>query len=98
MMRSLVRCPFGVWLAAGVLAGGALGSVCAAALRPHIVFILSDDQGFADVGYRGSEIRTPHLDRLAGSGVKLGQFYVQPMCTPTRAALMSGQYPMRLGL
>ncbi len=66
--------------------------------KPHIVFILSDDQGFADVGYRGSEIRTPHLDQLAGSGVKLEQFYVQPVCTPTRAALMSGQYPMRLGL
>ncbi len=66
--------------------------------RPHIVFILSDDQGFGDVGYRGSEIRTPHLDRLAASGVKLEQFYVQPVCTPTRAALMSGQYPMRLGL
>jgi arylsulfatase A-like enzyme len=66
--------------------------------RPNIVFILSDDQGYADVGYRGSEIRTPHLDRLAAEGVKLEQFYVQPVCTPTRAAFLSGQYPMRLGL
>jgi arylsulfatase A-like enzyme len=78
-------------------------SVClraadASALRPNIVFILSDDQGFADIGYRGSEIQTPHLDRLAASGVKLEQFYVQPVCTPTRAALMTGLYPMRLGL
>jgi arylsulfatase A-like enzyme len=69
-----------------------------AALRPNIVFILSDDQGFADIGYRGSEIATPHLDRLAAEGVKLDQFYVQPVCTPTRAALMTGLYPMRLGL
>ncbi len=66
--------------------------------RPNIVFILSDDQGFADVGYHGSEIATPNLDRLAASGAKLEQFYVQPVCTPTRAALMTGLYPMRLGL
>ncbi|MDO8540895.1 MAG: arylsulfatase [Opitutaceae bacterium] len=69
-----------------------------AAPRPNIVFILSDDQGFADIGYHGSEIATPHLDRLAASGVKLESFYVQPVCTPTRAALMTGLYPMRLGL
>jgi arylsulfatase A-like enzyme len=67
-------------------------------LRPNIVFILSDDQGFADVGYRNPELKTPHLDRLAATGVKLEQFYVQPVCTPTRAALMTGLYPMRLGL
>lgn len=66
--------------------------------RPNIVFILSDDQGFADVGYRSAEVKTPHLDRLAREGVRLEQFYVQPVCTPTRAALMTGLYPMRLGL
>lgn len=70
----------------------------AAAPRPNILFILSDDQGFADIGYRSAEIQTPQLDRLAASGVKLEQFYVQPVCTPTRAALMTGLYPMRLGL
>ena len=66
--------------------------------RPNIVFILSDDLGFADIGYRSNEVKTPHLDRLAASGVRLEQFYVQPVCTPTRAALMTGLYPMRLGL
>lgn len=66
--------------------------------RPHIVFILSDDQGFDDIGYRNPEIITPHLDALASSGVKLEQFYVQPVCTPTRACLMTGRYPMRMGL
>ena len=49
-------------------------------------------------GYRGSAIRTPHLDALAGSGVKLEAFYGQPVCTPARAALMTGRYPMRHGL
>ena len=66
--------------------------------RPNIVFILSDDQGYADIGYRSKEVVTPHLDRLAAAGVRLEQFYVQPVCTPTRAALMTGLYPMRLGL
>jgi arylsulfatase A-like enzyme len=66
--------------------------------RPHIVFIVADDMGWKDVGYHGSEIRTPHLDRLAAEGVKLEQFYVQPVCTPTRASLMTGRYPMRYGL
>lgn len=66
--------------------------------RPNILFILSDDQGYADIGYRSAEVKTPHLDRLAASGVKLEQFYVQPVCTPTRAALMTGLYPLRLGL
>ena len=70
----------------------------APALAPNLVFILSDDQGFADIGYRSREVQTPHLDRLAASGVRLEQFYVQPVCTPTRAALMTGLYPMRLGL
>ena len=67
--------------------------------RPNIVFILADDLGYADVGFNGGrEIATPHLDRLAASGARLEQFYVQPVCTPTRAALMTGRYPMRHGL
>jgi Arylsulfatase A and related enzymes len=67
-------------------------------LRPNIVFIMSDDQGWGDVGYRGSEIQTPHLDRLASEGVRLEQFYTQPLCSPTRAALLTGRYPIRYGL
>ncbi|HRE84037.1 MAG TPA: arylsulfatase, partial [Opitutaceae bacterium] len=66
--------------------------------KPNIIFILSDDQGFHDIGYRNAEIKTPHLDALAAGGVKLEQFYVQPVCTPTRACLLTGRYPMRLGL
>jgi arylsulfatase B len=66
--------------------------------RPHIVYIVSDDQGWKDVGFHGSDIKTPNLDQLARGGVRLEQFYAQPMCTPSRAALMTGRYPHRYGL
>ena len=66
--------------------------------KPNIVCILADDLGWSDAGWHGSEIRTPALDRLAASGAKLEQFYVQPVCSPTRAALLTGRYPMRYGL
>lgn len=65
---------------------------------PNIVFILADDLGWKDVGYHGSEIKTPAIDRLAASGARLEQFYVMPVCSPTRASLMTGRYPIRYGL
>lgn len=66
---------------------------------PHIVYIVADDLGWKDVGFHGSaEIKTPNLDKLAAEGARLKSFYVQPMCTPTRAALMTGRYPFRYGL
>jgi len=74
------------------------GARAADAPRPHILYILADDLGFADVGFHGSDIRTPNLDRLAAEGAELAQFYTQPLCTPTRAALMTGRYPLRYGL
>ena len=76
-----------------LLVGGVLASD-----RPNIVFIFTDDMGWKDVGYHGSEIRTPQIDRLAAAGVKLEQHYVQPVCTPTRGAFLTGRYPMRYGL
>ncbi|GGO36726.1 hypothetical protein GCM10010991_31170 [Gemmobacter aquaticus] len=66
--------------------------------KPHIVYILADDLGFADVGFHGSDIATPNIDRLAAEGARLTQFYTQPLCTPTRAALMTGRWPLRYGL
>jgi arylsulfatase A-like enzyme len=67
--------------------------------RPHIVFILADDLGRSDCGFMGgAQIPTPNLDRLANAGTRLDAFYVQPVCSPTRAALMTGRYPMRHGL
>jgi arylsulfatase A-like enzyme len=71
----------------------------AAPAKPNIVFILSDDQGYEDAGFMGSrEIRTPNLDKLAEAGTVLKSFYVQPVCSPTRAALMSGRYAVRTGV
>ncbi len=71
----------------------------ASAPRPHIVVIVADDLGRNDVGFMGGkEIKTPNLDRLAATGAQLDAFYVQPVCTPTRASLMTGRYPMRYGL
>src|SRR3954454_19848883 len=66
--------------------------------RPNIVYILADDMGWADVSFHGPDIKTPNIDKIAASGVRLEQFYVQSVCSPTRAALLTGRYPMRLGL
>jgi arylsulfatase A-like enzyme len=66
--------------------------------KPNIIFIMADDLGNADLGYRGGEIETPNIDRLAMDGVRLEHFYGMPVCTPSRAALMTARYPMRLGL
>ncbi len=65
--------------------------------QPNILVIVADDLGWADVGYHDSPIATPNIDRLAREGVELDQHYVAPMCTPTRAALLSGRYWSRFG-
>ena len=65
---------------------------------PNILLILADDLGWNDVGYHGSEIKTPNIDRIVNTGIELDRFYVQPTCSPTRAALMTGKSPMRLGI
>lgn len=70
----------------------------AAAAPPNIVIIIADDLGWNDVGYHGSEISTPRLDRLAETGLVLEQFHAHPVCSPTRAALMTGKSPVRLGV
>ncbi|MCE0523874.1 MAG: sulfatase-like hydrolase/transferase [Methylacidiphilales bacterium] len=70
----------------------------AADTKPNIVYIIADDLGWKDVGFHGSDIKTPNLDKLATEGALLEQFYAQPMCTPTRAALLTGRYPFRYGL
>lgn len=67
--------------------------------QPNIVHIVADDLGWKDVGFNGAtDIKTPNLDNLAQSGARFTQFYTQSMCTPTRAALMTGRYPFRYGL
>jgi arylsulfatase A-like enzyme len=69
-----------------------------AAERPNIIVFLADDLGWSDVGWHGGEIKTPNLDKLAMEGARLEQFYVLPVCSPTRAALLTGRYPIRHGL
>lgn len=65
--------------------------------KPNILIIVADDLGWADVGYHGSEIKTPHIDKLCKGGIELDQFYVAPMCTPTRVGLLTGRYWSRFG-
>lgn len=88
------------------LAGLGLAAICfpllgnaepANATQPNIVFILADDLGWADVGFHGPDIKTPNIDTLAAAGARLESFYVMPVCTPTRCALMTGRHPIRYG-
>lgn len=65
---------------------------------PHVVFVLADDLGWNDLGFHGSVIRTPHLDALAAGGVVLDNYYVQPLCTPSRSQLLTGRYQVQGGL
>jgi arylsulfatase A-like enzyme len=75
-----------------------LASYAAVAERPNIIIMVADDIGWSDVGFHGGEIDTPTLDRLAAEGVHLSRFYTTPICSPTRAALMTGRDPIRLGV
>ena len=65
--------------------------------RPNFLIIVADDLGYSDVGSFGSEIRTPNLDRLAQSGVRLANFHPYAACSPTRAALLTGASPHNAG-
>ena len=65
---------------------------------PNIIVILADDMGYSDIGCFGSEIRTPHLDRLAKEGTRLTEFRNYARCCPSRAALLTGRYPHQVGL
>ena len=88
--------------AAGICAGGLSCSgekkKRVASGRPNIVLIVSDDTGWHDVGWHGSEIKTPTLDRMARGGVELDSFYAYPTCSPTRASLLTGRPPSRFGI
>ncbi len=67
--------------------------------KPNIIYILADDMGYADAGFMGCrDIQTPHLNKLAQAGAILKSFYVQPVCSPTRSALMTGRYAIRTGV
>lgn len=67
---------------------------------PNFIIIFNDDQGYADLGcFGGTHVKTPRIDQMAAEGAKLTSFYVAaPICTPSRAALMIGSYPKRVGM
>ena len=88
----------GLALIIGLPGAAARAALEPAAERPNVVILLADDLGWGDVGYHGGKIRTPNLDRLAAEGVRLERFYACPVCSPTRAGLMTGRYPIRFGL
>lgn len=68
------------------------------ARAPNIVILLADDLGRGDLGYAGSDIKTPNLDAFVSTGVKLDRFYACPVCSPTRAGLLTGRWPIRHGI
>ena len=81
------------------LLGLCLSTAVAQAAAPNVLVIVADDLGWSDVGFHGNtDIDTPSLDRLAAEGMQLDRFYTTPICSPTRAALMTGRDPMRLGV
>jgi arylsulfatase A-like enzyme len=85
----------------GLIVASLLAITMPAALaddRPNIIVMVADDLGWNDVGFHGGDIDTPSLDRLAAEGVELNRFYTTPICSPTRAALMTGRDPIRLGI
>lgn len=70
-----------------------------AAEHPNILLILTDDQGYGDVSIHGNPwLKTPNLDRIATEGARLDRFFVEPVCAPTRAAILSGRYPTKTGV
>ncbi|HLR32163.1 MAG TPA: sulfatase-like hydrolase/transferase, partial [Fodinibius sp.] len=74
-------------------AGGAMSS-----FKPNIIFFMTDDQGYGDVGYQGHpDLKTPNIDEMARNGLRLDRFYASPVCSPTRASVLTGRHPNRSG-
>ena len=84
-------------LSVGMAASAATPPTPTRAGTPNVIIILADDLGYGDLGsYGGKRMRTPNLDRLAAEGMRFTSFYAQPVCGPSRAALMTGSYPLRV--
>src|SRR5687768_6143762 len=86
-----------LWIQTAAYAGS-ISSVPGQTQRPNVIVFLADDLGFRDVGYQKSEIETPNIDRLANDGLKFNRFHSFPLCSPTRAGLLTGRHPIRYGL
>ena len=92
----------GLWARSPQCITWVLAALTATALAvppPHVVMIIADDLGWADVGFsHASDVRTPHIDALLSRGVRLSHYYSLPVCTPSRGALQTGRYPLVYGL
>ena len=98
-LSSTLCCRNEIILAFLCLLGGVLDAAETNATRPNIVYLLVDDMGYADIGFNGcKDIHTPNIDNIAKRGAILDDFYAQPVCSPGRAALMTGRYPMHTGI
>src|ERR1051326_6707830 len=79
--------------------GGVVSVAHAQSAQPNIVMIYADDLGYGDLGCYGSGIATPNLDQMAADGARFLNFYsASPVCSPSRAALLTGRYPVRTGV
>jgi arylsulfatase A-like enzyme len=96
--RTFLRSGLGAALGSTLPGPAALAQRPGSSRRPNVVILLADDLGWADVGFHGSDIHTPNIDRLAREGTECSRFYSLPVCSPTRSALLTGRSPMRLGL
>lgn len=86
-------------LLAALVFAGAIAGAAEPRVRPNVLLILTDDQGYGDFSIHGNpHVRTPHLDRLGESSVRFDRFYVNSFCAPTRAALLTGRWPLRTGV
>lgn len=81
-----------------LVAGMSLSAAESTPRKPNIVLVVADDLGWGDIGYHGSQAKTPNIDRISSEGLRFNRFYVQTICTPTRATLMTGRYPWRTGM
>jgi arylsulfatase len=91
-------CTSFIFLLYGIAPASANSPTAAAPPRPNIVIVLADDMGFSDIGCFGGEIRTPNLDALAAGGLRFNNFYNAGRCCPSRASLLTGQYPHQAGV
>lgn len=94
MGTAIVRKCLAGWVAAGLGAAAAWG-----AARPNVILIMTDDHGYGDIAAHGNpHVMTPNMDRLREMSVRLENFHVDPTCSPTRSALMTGRYSARVGV
>ena len=88
-----------VMMLAGCLLSGGDTAALADEARPNVILVMADDQGWGDLSSSGNtDISTPNIDSLAEAGASFDRFYVNSFCAPTRAALLTGRYPLRCGV